>query len=176
MSRVIRKSQKHSSGEARDLLAALLATEITRPSKCIWLVSPWITDLPILDNSAGTFGPLGAWGSRPVTLAEVLVTLAAAGTTVVVGTTPDPHNHTFINRMTALAINKRASQRILIRIDEKNVLHTKSVVADDYSVVGSMNLTVRGIDVREEYIELKTDPEFVSQARIDCFESFGGLL
>jgi hypothetical protein len=176
VSRVIRKAQTHSSGEARQLLAALLATELTAPSKCIWLISPWITDLPILDNSAGTFGPLASWGNRPTTLAEVLVSLAVTGTTIVIGTTPDPHNRTFINRMESLSADQRASDRINIRIDEDNVLHTKSIVADDYAVVGSMNLTIGGVDVREEYIELKTDQAFVSQARIDYFERFGGTL
>ncbi|MBX7133589.1 MAG: hypothetical protein K1X67_13020 [Fimbriimonadaceae bacterium] len=176
MSRVIRKAQTHSSGEARDLLAALMATELGAPSKCIWLISPWITDLPILDNSAGTFGPLSSWGNRPATLAEVLVTIATRGTTIVIGTTPDPHNRTFINRIQALGADHRVGSRIKVCIDEGNVLHTKSVVADDYAVVGSMNLTIGGIDVREEYIELKTDQAYVAQARIDCFESFGGRL
>ncbi|GAA6620054.1 AAA family ATPase [Scytonema sp. NUACC26] len=27
----------------------------TRASQCIWLVSPWISDLPIIDNTANTF-------------------------------------------------------------------------------------------------------------------------
>lgn len=176
MTRVIRKAQTHSSGEARELLATLLATELVCPSKCIWFISPWITDLPIVDNSAGTFGPLSPWGSRPTTLAEVLISLAIGGSTIVIGTTPDPHNRSFITRMRSLADDQRVSEKILIKIDESNALHTKSVVSDDYAIVGSMNLTIGGIDVREEYIELKTDQAFVSQARIDCFERFGGLL
>ena len=176
MTRVIRKAHTHSSGEARELLATLLATELASPSRCIWLVSPWITDLPIVDNSAGTFGPLSPWGNRPATLAEVLISIALGGATIVIGTTPDPHNRTFISRMQSLAVDQRVNEKILIKIDEANRLHTKSVVAEDYAVVGSMNLTIGGIDVREEYIELKTDQAFVSQARIDCFESFGGIL
>ena len=56
------------------------------------------------------------------------------------------------------------------------MLHTKSIVADDFALVGSMNLTYTGVHLREEYLELRTDQEFVSQARIDAFESFGGIL
>ena len=39
-----------------------------------------------------------------------------------------------------------------------------------------MNLTFSGVHLREEYLELRTDQEFVSQARIDAYESFGGTL
>jgi phosphatidylserine/phosphatidylglycerophosphate/cardiolipin synthase-like enzyme len=56
------------------------------------------------------------------------------------------------------------------------MLHAKSIVADDFALVGSMNLTYTGVHLREEYLELKTDPEFVAEARISAFESFGGIL
>ena len=46
--RIIRKSHSHSSGEAADLLAAVLAVEVAMPSTTLWLVSPWISDIPVL--------------------------------------------------------------------------------------------------------------------------------
>jgi hypothetical protein len=174
--RVIRKSKAFSSGEARELVSALFAIEVAAPGKCLWLVSPWITDLAVLDNSAGTYSPLKRWGDRPIRLVEVLVSLALSGTLVVIGTTPDPHNRTFLGRLEALTLNLRVGGLIDIQIDAENALHTKSIVADDFALVGSMNLTVSGVDLREEYLELKTDQSFVSQARIDSFERFGGVL
>ena len=90
MNRVIRKAQTHSSGEASALLAALMATELLQPSRCLWLISPWISDLILLDNSAGTYGALGRWGSRPIRLSEIVVTLLSSSATVVVGTTRIP--------------------------------------------------------------------------------------
>src|SRR4051812_32087332 len=105
MSRVIRKSQSHSSGEAYSLLSTLLATELASPSRCLWLISPWITDLTLIDNSARTFSSVERWGARPVTLTEVLTTLALSGAFVVVGTTPDPHNHRFRERLESQAVD-----------------------------------------------------------------------
>ena len=96
MSRVIRKSQTRSSAEAASLLANLFAAELVSPSECIWLVSPWISDIQILDNEVGAFDPLSRWGPRSVRLAEVLATLASCGSSVVIGTTADPHNDEFI--------------------------------------------------------------------------------
>ena len=55
MSRVIRKSQTRSSAEAASLLANLFAAELVSPSECIWLVSPWISNIQIMDNEVGAF-------------------------------------------------------------------------------------------------------------------------
>ena len=69
MSRIIRKSQTRSSTEAASLLASLFAAELICPSECLWLVSPWISDIQILDNQASGFDPLSRWGPRQVRLA-----------------------------------------------------------------------------------------------------------
>lgn len=176
MNRVIRKDQAHSSGEASSLLAALMATELLHPSKCLWLISPWISDLILLDNSAGTYDALRRWGTRPVRLAEILATLLSSSATVVIATTPDPNNRRFLDRLLSLAKDARHDDRLLVFEDESNMLHAKSIVADDFALVGSMNLTYTGVHLRAEHLELRTDPEFVAEARISAFESFGGIL
>jgi hypothetical protein len=58
VNRVIRKSQARSSEEAARLLAALFATELVAPSTCLWLVSPWISNVPVIDNETATFDAL----------------------------------------------------------------------------------------------------------------------
>jgi hypothetical protein len=176
MNRVIRKAQTHSSDEASALLAALMATELLEPSRCLWLISPRISDLILLDNSAGTYDALRRWGPRPVRLAEILTTLLSCSATVVIGTMPDPSNRRFLDRLLGLAKDARDDDRLSVVEDERNVLSAQSIVADDFALVGSMNLTFTGVHLREEYLELSTDREFVSQARIDAFESFGGIL
>jgi phosphatidylserine/phosphatidylglycerophosphate/cardiolipin synthase-like enzyme len=176
MNRVIRKAQTHSSSEASALLATLMATELLQPSRCLWLISPWISDLVLLDNSAGTYDALGRWGPRPIRLSEILATLLSSSVTVVIGTTPDPNNRRFLDRLLSLAKDARHDERLSIFEDQHNWLHTKSIVADDFALVGSMNLTFTGVHLREEYLELRTDQEFVSQARLDAYESFGGDL
>lgn len=176
MNRVIRKSQQASAAEAADLLAGLFCAELSHPSRCLWLVSPWISDVELLDNRTGGFDALTRFGKRRVRLSEILVTLAVDGCTVVIGTTSDDHNLRFLERLTALAADANIERRIMVRIDTSDNLHTKAVTADDFVLSGSMNITFNGIQVREEYIDLRTDEAFVAQARMDAFDRFGGLL
>ena len=68
MSRVIRKSRAQSSQEVFDLLAAMFAAEMVRPSACVWVVSPWISDVGLLDNAAGDFPALTRFGRRQIRL------------------------------------------------------------------------------------------------------------
>lgn len=174
--RIIRKSHNYSSREAADLLGAILAAEVASPSTTLWMVSPWISDVPALDNTSGAFPQLNRWGMRGIGLAEVLATVTAAGCTVVVGTTPDRHNRYFLERLRSLTEDLDTSANVVIDIDARNELHTKSVIGDDFVIVGSMNLTMNGVFLREEYVELKTGPEEVTQARLDAAERFGGPL
>ena len=176
MNRVIRKSQSASASEAADLLAGLFSAELCYPSKCLWLVSPWISDVELLDNSAGSFDALARFGKRRVRLAEILVALASNGTHLVVGTTTDEHNTRFLNRLKTLAEDLRVEDNFTISIDTSDNLHTKALTGDDFALAGSMNITFNGIQVREELIDLRTEEAFVAQARMDAFDRFGGRL
>jgi hypothetical protein len=173
MSRVIRKSQTRSSAEAASLLANLFAAELISPSKCIWLVSPWISNIPILDNEVGAFDPLSRWGPRRVRLAEVLATLASSGTAVVIATTADPRNNEFIAHLGNRTAELGAASKIRIDRDPANLLHEKAITGDDYALVGSMNITWYGVNLREEYLELRTEEDFVALARLDAIDRFG---
>jgi phosphatidylserine/phosphatidylglycerophosphate/cardiolipin synthase-like enzyme len=176
VNRVIRKSQSASSREAADLLAGIFCAELVAPSKCLWLVSPWISDVELIDNSAGGFDALGRFGKRRIRLVEILVTLASEGSHVVVGTTTDAHNTRFRQRLQTTAEDRRVYDRFTISIDASENLHTKAVTGDDYALAGSMNITFNGIQVREELVDLRTDQSFVAQARMDAFDRFGGVL
>ncbi len=176
MNRVIRKSQNASATEAADLLAGLFSAELCLPSRCLWLVSPWVSDVELLDNSAGAFEALTRFGKRPIRLAELLVALASAGTHIVVGTTADDHNTRFLERLRLLADDMRISHLVTTSIDASNNLHTKALTGDDFALAGSMNITFNGIQVREELIDLRTDDAYVAQARMDAFDRFGGVL
>lgn len=176
VNRTIRKSQSASATEAANLLAALFSAELVDPSKCLWLVSPWISDVEIIDNSAGGFDALARFGKRRVRLVEVLVGLAARGTHVVVGTTTDPHNIRFRQRLTTTAKDYRVDGNLTIVVDPSQNLHTKALTGDDYALAGSMNITFNGIQLREELVDFRTDEAFVAQARMDAYDRFGGVL
>jgi hypothetical protein len=176
MNRVIRKSKAQSAGEALDLLSALFVAEILSPSVCLWLVSPWISDIDTIDNTAGTFHELNRFGRRQIRLTEIVAFLADAGTRIVIATTSDVHNLTFRTRLRLLANDLRVADRINVLVDPTGALHTKALTGNDFALAGSMNITYNGIHLREEQIELRTDPMYVAQARMDAFDRFGGAL
>src|SRR4051794_25409881 len=94
----IHKSSWRCQNEVRELLQAVFVGELLAPSICIWLVSPWVSDIPIIDNRAGAFDALDStWGPRQVRLLEILQRCLAVGTAVVVATRPVPHNRPFLN-------------------------------------------------------------------------------
>ena len=66
-----------------------------------------------------------------------------------------------------------ATSKVRIVRDPANLLHDKAITADDYAVVGSMNITWYGVNVRDEYLELRTDEAFVAGARLDAIDRFG---
>lgn len=176
MSRVIRKSRATSSREAADLLAALFVAELVKPSRCLWLVSPWISDIPILANSAGEFAGLGLATGRTLRLTDVLVSLGRQGSMVVVGTTSDASNTAFLQRVESAFTQASLSDRLVVSIDREEELHEKAITGDDFAIAGSMNITNNGVFVRQEFIEFRTDEAFVAQSRMDSFERFGGVL
>jgi phosphatidylserine/phosphatidylglycerophosphate/cardiolipin synthase-like enzyme len=176
VNRVIRKSRAHSSGEVLEMLGALFSAELVEPSRCVWLVSPWVSDVEVLDNSTGMYSTLTRFGRRPIRLVEVLVTLAAKGAVVVVVTTPATQNDTFLRRLQGLRKDLRVEDKIRVVVDHSSKLHTKALTGDDYAVAGSMNITYTGIHLREEQVELRTDESYVAQARMDVFDRFGGVL
>ncbi|MEV4712618.1 phospholipase D-like domain-containing protein DpdK [Micromonospora sp. NPDC049374] len=176
MNRVIRKSKAQSASEVLDLLGALFAAELVNPSKCLWLVSPWISDVEVVDNRGGTYPALTRYGRRRIRLAEVLTSLAAEGTRVVIATTSDAHNDTFRRRLERLSVDMRVTDQVTIVVNGTRSLHTKALTSDDYALVGSMNITYNGILLNEEQVELRREPTYVAQARMDAFDRFGGVL
>ena len=176
MNRVIRKSQSASASEAADLLAGLFSAELCLPSTCLWLVSPWISDVELIDNSTGGFDALARHGRRPIRLTEVLVTLASQGTHIVVGTTTDDHNTKFLHKLRLLGEDLRVADQLTISIDRTDNLHTKALTGDGFALSGSMNITFNGIQIREELIDLRTETSYVAEARMAAYERFGGVL
>src|SRR4051812_29428696 len=103
-SRQIVKSSGRSSIEVADVLSNLLVAELLDPSDHIYIVSAWISDIPVIDNSAGTFRWLEQeWEERWITLTEVLIALMRRGVTTKIKTNTDAHNNAFLERLKARA-------------------------------------------------------------------------
>jgi hypothetical protein len=173
--RHIHKSSWRCQDEVKELLQAIFAGEMLAPSQCLWLVSPWISDIPVIDNRAGAFDALdSSWGARVLRLGEVIARSLQTGTTVVVATRPVPHNRPFLSQLASTASDLGASSALLL--NEAEDLHEKGLLGDDFYLSGSMNLTYGGVELLEETVKFDTADEVVAQARLVYYERWGGEL
>lgn len=163
--RRIFKSAITSRKVIQELITLMMIGELVSPGEEVWLVSPWITDVPLLDNRAGSFDAVNPeWGHREIRLADVAVQLMSGGTAVRIITRPDDHNQVFLTRLRDAAESAAVGNLLSITIRER--LHTKGILTSRGFLSGSMNLTYSGLDLNEELITYDTDEQSVSVARL----------
>jgi len=79
--RRIFKTQTTGVTTIQELLQTMFVAEVLQPGDEIWIVSPWISNVVLIDNRSGSFDALNPeWGRREIRLADVLVTLMNHGT------------------------------------------------------------------------------------------------
>ena len=176
MSRVIYKARDQASQEVIRMLEALFVAELASPSRCLWIVSPWISDVPLVDNSTGHYDFFSGSDWKTVYLSEVLVELCSRGSQVVVATTDAPTNKPFLETLERRFQENDLVDSLIVTLGPADVEHVKLIVGDHFVVSGSMNFTFRGLFVRDEMIELKTDQGAVADARLYVHGDFGGTL
>lgn len=174
MDRVIRKASRHSRNEVQSLLQSIFAAELVRPSRVLWIASPWISDVPVIDNRAGGFALEPAWGPDAIALSRVLVALAKRGGFIRIITTRDRSNEHFLLRLDDEKMAGRVSDSIVVTFHDDQKLHEKGIVGDDFAIDGSMNLTFMGLAVRKERVNFTTEVEKVARLRLEMANEFGG--
>ncbi|MEH0650451.1 phospholipase D-like domain-containing protein DpdK [Streptomyces scabiei] len=150
------------------MLSAALIAEAVSPSSELWLVSPWITDVQVLDNSQGAYDSF--FGDVPPLdwrLSEALIHIASRESRVHVVTRPDAHNAPFLRRL------ESSPQQDSIRIVLNPDVHEKTLCGDNWILTGSMNYTVRGMAVNDESVTYKVGGPDASQARLDLRQRWG---
>lgn len=161
-------SAKRSS-ELRDLLQSLFVGEMLLPSRCLWLVSPWISDIPVLNNESHSFAQLAPeWPRGQVLLSRVIARMLDAGTTVHVATRENERNRSFLTALNLLARDPH------LQVHMSDELHEKGLLGDEYYLSGSMNFTITGIQISEEVVHLITDPADVARNRVSLTQRWGG--
>ena len=147
----------------QDLIQTLLIAETTCPSAQLWVLSGWITDLPMLDNSARSFsGVAPDWPAGPVEFSRVLQTIARRGGRVAVVLRDVDHNANFIRRVRGL--QAEAEGRLGLAVSHN--AHEKALVGDEYVLGGSMNFTHNGMNASDEHLLLKVDREAAASRRL----------
>lgn len=146
-----------------DMLQTLLITELISPSQELLVLSPWISDIPVIDNSAGQFrNVLPGIPARVVRFTEVLAELARRDCRVRILMRDDKNNAVVRNLIGDMPASRPRPQ-ILIR----DKLHDKGILSDRFHVQGSMNLTYYGQSVNEEGLTISSDPDAIARARLD---------
>jgi phosphatidylserine/phosphatidylglycerophosphate/cardiolipin synthase-like enzyme len=170
-SRRIFKSEVTGQNLIRELLQLMLLGELMAPSdKRVWFVSPWISDVAILDNRAGAFNAVNPeWGAREIHLVEVGVELMVRGCSLGVATSLDNHNLAFLEALDEAAAEIGLSDKLSI-VRREN-LHTKGILVSRGLLTGSMNISYRGLELNDEAVIYDTSAQSLAQARIS-FESY----
>lgn len=156
-----------ASRQMDEMLNALLIAELIAPSPQIWLVSPWISDIPVLDNRSGEVLALVPGAPvRQLRVTECLLLLAERGARVQVLTRRDPRNAPVLDRL-----QSGAGVNLHAKVVEN--LHDKGLLTARFHLQGSMNFTHFGLAVNEEAVTLTDDSDAVARARVDYTERFG---
>jgi phosphatidylserine/phosphatidylglycerophosphate/cardiolipin synthase-like enzyme len=151
------------------LLSDVLLSELLNPSEDLWLMSPWISDIEVLDNTGGTYDaafsdPL----NRAYSFAEVLGLLTKAGSRLRVVTLPGKS----LQFLEHLQYQADASNLRIIR-DEK-IYHEKTFCGDDWQITGSMNYTHHGMHRNDERSRYLLDKTAAALTRVEFTQRFGG--
>lgn len=148
----------------REFLQALFTAELIFPSRRFWICSPWVTDLPLLDNSSRQLSGIEpTWPASNVKLTVVIEALVSRGARVAVIVNNSRHNDTF--RQSVAPIQRRFPQ--LFNFVVGDVLHEKGLHGDNFTLDGSMNFTFGGVFVNEEHLVYRTNREAVSRRLLD---------
>ena len=142
-----------------DVMSGVFASELFSPSQELWLVSGWVSDVTVLDNSLGQFTHLiGSDMAATLNLSNVLKLLASQGTEIHLALRDVEHNHEFLRR---LGNNSRIHQYVSAD------LHEKILVGWDWVLKGSMNFTWNGLQRNEESIDLQLGSHVASTQRLE---------
>ena len=172
--RDILRGSRYARNEVRELLQGVFVSELLQPSEELWLVSPWISDVPVIDDAAGAFGSIaGAPFESAMTLSAAITALAEMGTDIRIVTRPG-ESADFCDVLKRRIEMSSAQGRV--RIGLKEALHTKGLVGEDYRVMGSMNFTFNGVQLNDEAIHFDLDSEAVSRVRLEFEQQYGDLI
>jgi hypothetical protein len=158
--------------ELADALQAVFISELLEPSGPLWVVTPWISDVEIIDNRTGRFtGLFPEFPQRWIRLIEVFLFLLERGGAITIACRPIEHNSQFRAKLLKEAKERGFENRV--RIETAEELHEKGILTSKVYISGSMNLTYNGLRVLEEQITLDNSPEVVATVKIGYQERWG---
>ncbi len=145
-----------------DVLSTAIVSELCWPSEELWLVSGWVTDIPVLDNADRQFDSvMGKEPRSQLTLSDALGALTRRGTQLHIALREEEHNQVFVDRL------QRASLTDSLHIYSSADLHEKMMVGWSWVLKGSMNFTWNGVQRNEESLEFEIDQAEAARQRLE---------
>jgi len=171
-SRRIFKSQTTGQAELRELLEMMFAAELLAPSRELWLVSAWVSNVEILNNEDGAYDSfMPDWGRRSLKLTETLCYMMLQGCAVRMVANASDHNARTFDQLQGLARDWGVEHHLTTL--RRETLHIKGLLTDHFYLSGSMNLTFNGLTINDESLVLDTSASAIIQARLE-FGEYGG--
>jgi len=162
------------SNAISDLMQSVFVAEVLAPSDPLWILSGWISDIPIIKNDAREFSVIDPdWPTGNVLISQVFKTLLSRGGRIALILRNVEQNQRFVARISA--IKREYPNQIWWFLGEHE--HSKGIVGKNFDLSGSMNLTRHGININGEHLIYRTDPEVIAARRISLTnqwqEAFG---
>lgn len=162
--RRIFKTATTGQDDIKELLQFIFTGELLANSDELWLVSPWISDIIIIDNRSGLFSSLNpSWGCREIRLSEIISQLLTMGAKVSIITRPG-ESKIFLNSLTLHLDRLGVIDNLSVILRE--TLHIKGILTDNCLLTGSMNFTYYGLELNDEQVTFETVPDVIADARI----------
>jgi hypothetical protein len=146
-----------------DLIQSIFVMEALAPSDPLWILSGWISDIPVIDNSAREFSMIDPdWPTGTVRLVQALSTLVSKGGRLAFVLRDVEQNHQFLDHLKPL--KRDFPEQIWWALGEHE--HIKGILGRDFHLSGSMNFTHRGIKVNGEHLIYRTAADKVAEQRL----------
>lgn len=156
----------------RNLVENVAAMELLQPSSVIWLVSPAIRDIEVLDNRAGAYRAAGP--DLPLTrlrLSRILARAVASGGRLMLYTHQLSESRFLMEQLKGLLPARDLAERVIC--GERDLLPTVGWLGDDYCLTGSMNFAHADLWHRDDKMTMQTCPQRVEQLRRQFSQSYG---
>jgi len=152
-SRIIRSHR--GSQYLLDTLVSFIALEAIKPSREIYIVSPWISNAPLINGVTQGLRDVFPFAiTETIRLADVLGMFAWAGSKIRLICDPS----TSRTQELLAILGTRVEYRAL------SDHHEKGFVTDNFYIHGSMNFTFNGIHINGECVRVTTDLPEISSA------------
>jgi len=167
--RVIKAKARGNSVQLADCLSSLFLLELLQPSSEIFLISPWLSKVPLITNHVGQFrAVVSELNKQEFHLGDILLLLAKKGSHIYIMCRPhQPPTEEFLKPLLSGSSN--------IECRRSDTLHEKGLISHHFYLRGSMNFTYAGVNLNDESVELTTQPAEVVRALTEAKLAWKGL-